>query len=212
MPRAVDASSWPGSTERMPARTISAMYAASLSESPITASQNTSMTALVSKRDPRRGERDADVDRRVDGGDEAPEHELHVHRGAAEDPEVQPGDALDHGVVREPHDGEGDAEDDRDHHRVDGQQQGVERRLRDALVEEVLAEVVPAVGLALGRVDEEEGERRDEDDGEDDAPRVPQPDGLDRFGSPSPSGDAVVRVAGRSLSVEVTSTSPWRRR
>src|SRR5690606_36478370 len=47
MPRAVAASSWPRSTERMPARTISAMYAASLSDSPITASQKTSMTSPV---------------------------------------------------------------------------------------------------------------------------------------------------------------------
>ena len=46
MPSAVAASSWPGSTESRPARTISAMYAASLSDRPITASQNTAISAV----------------------------------------------------------------------------------------------------------------------------------------------------------------------
>ena len=37
MPSAAAASVWPSLTDRMPARTISAMYAASFSDSPITA-------------------------------------------------------------------------------------------------------------------------------------------------------------------------------
>src|SRR5665647_2841588 len=49
MPSAVAASSWPMSTASRPARTISAMYAASLSASPMIASVNVLSAALVSK-------------------------------------------------------------------------------------------------------------------------------------------------------------------
>jgi hypothetical protein len=86
------ASVWPSLTERMPARTISAMYAASFSESPMTAATKNVITSVVWKLGELGPERDAEPELRVEHADQAPEDELGVDRRAAEHPQVDPGD------------------------------------------------------------------------------------------------------------------------
>ena len=61
----------------------------------------------------RRAERDTELIVLVDGRDQAPEHQLHIDRGAAEDPQVHPRHRFEHRVGRQPHHREEHAERDR---------------------------------------------------------------------------------------------------
>ena len=122
---------------------------------------------------------EADVDGAVDGAQQAPEDQLDVDRGAAEDPQVDPRNGRQHRVVGHAQHRDERTADDADEHRQDRQGQRVQRGLRDAGVQEVLEVHVPVVGLVAGGADDEPRGQRQQDGGADPPARVGQRLGLD---------------------------------
>ena len=90
MPSDWAASVWPSSTEMIPARTISAMYAPSFSPSASMPATNGVISEFASKCPKLGPERDPEPDARVERRDVVPEEDLHEHRRAAEEPDVDP--------------------------------------------------------------------------------------------------------------------------
>ena len=128
-------------------------------------------------------ERNPQRDRLVNDRHEAPEDELHVHRGTAKQPQVHPRDGSHDRVRRQPHHGNRDTQDDRDDHGVDRQLQRDPGTLEDAGVKQVLAYLRPVEDGAIERgvVDEQHGDHHDHH-GERVTPGVAQLNRLDRLG------------------------------
>jgi len=156
------------------------MYAASLSPSARIAARNGGDERVrVAVDEHRPAERDPERDARIERRDEAPEEDLHEHRRAAEEPDVDPARPRDERVRRQAHDGEHDAERDADRHRDDGELERQDEAAEDPGVEEVVADR-PPLEARVRRDRVGDGDEDEQQDGRrDPPPRAAHRDGLD---------------------------------
>ena len=157
IPSASAASVCPLSTPPMPARTISAMYAASLRPRPRIAAMNGVITVFVS---PLAKSGPNGMPRLISGrtrAEEEPEEQLHQDRRAAEEPDVACRGPAQHRVLREPHHREHSAQHDPDEHRDDRQLQRHQQTPHDRRLEEVAEHQVPVQRLVGGQELDEHG-------------------------------------------------------
>ena len=125
----------------------------------------------------------------VQSGDVVPEQQLHEHRRAAEEPDVEPARAREQRVRREPHDREHHAEHDPDRHRDHRQLDRHHQAREDAVVEQVFADDAP---LKPGLVTTERTSAAaitSDDRRGDPAARAADRDGPDVIGPPGRAGD-----------------------
>ena len=108
----------------------------------------------------------------VDSGEQAPKHQLHIDRRAAEDPEEYPGNAAQHWIGGHAHNRKYCTTDNADDHGQNGDGDGVEGGKCNALIKEVLEVGVPAKSLVAGGGDDEPHAEHDKQAGEYPAPRV----------------------------------------
>jgi len=96
---------------------------------------------------------DTDENAVINGGEQAPKDELHVNRGAAENPDKEPGNALEDWVRGAAHDREGDSQNNGEEHRRKSQFKCDNRGLKNAWIKEIFTKRVPVVSRAMCGID-----------------------------------------------------------